>query len=164
MHQTPVVTHIGRELFWAVLGALVVLVVGSLPNVWGELSAKGAITREIADARQIVLAIGLASADESDLEIKTLDDLVTKGLLTDDTPIYKRMPDGTKKARWIFYPKNTNPSAPGGSPIIISVETSSGKRIVGNNDTSLELFKGDPPPECAQEHGIQTDADSAGRK
>jgi hypothetical protein len=130
-------------LLWGALGALLVGAVGGLTsNIWASMAAKRAFTAEIAAAREVIIALRLYAADEGGVTVKHLDDLVRRGVLEDDSLLYKTLPDGTKKARWHYFPFND--SGEGGKPVIVSTETySGGKRIVATTDTSVELFRDD---------------------
>jgi hypothetical protein len=130
-------------LVWTALGALLVGAVGWLvTNAHAKLSAKDAITAEFAAARQVALAVRLYAADEGGLTVEQLDDLVRMGVLKDDSLIYKTLPNGTKRARWHYFPFTD--SQQGGKPVLVSTESlNGGKRIVVTADTSVELMKWD---------------------
>ncbi len=129
-------------LLAALLGGIMVAGIASLAtNIQGKLTARDEFSREVADARQILLALRFYEAEEPFTKIVSLDDLVRSGALSDDKPLYRTLPDGTKQARWIYF--GFRGDRDGGEPVIASTRSYHGKWIVGTSDVAIEVTRDD---------------------
>ncbi len=138
-HKAP--TRI-TPLLAALLGSIVVAAIASFAaNIHGKLIARDEFTRDIADARQVLLALRLHEAEEPFTKIASLDDLVRSGALPDDQLLYRTLPDGTKQPRWIYF--GFRGDHEGGEPVIASTRSHHGKWIVVNSDTAVEVVSED---------------------
>jgi hypothetical protein len=126
----------------ALLGSIIVAAIASFAaNIHGKLIARDEFTRDIADARQVLLALRLYEAEEPFTKIGSLDDLVRSGALLDDKPLYRTLPDGSKQPRWIYFGLRWDQE--GGEPVIASTRSHHGKWIVGTGDTSIKVVRDD---------------------
>jgi hypothetical protein len=126
----------------ALTGAIIVAGVASFAgNIQGKLAARAEFSRDIADARQVVLALRLYEVEEPLTRIASLDDLVRSGLLSDDKLLYRTLPDGTKQPRWFYF--GFRGDQEGGEPVIASTRSHHGKWIIGTSDTCIELARDD---------------------
>jgi hypothetical protein len=71
----------------------------------------------------------------------SLDDLVRSGALSNDKPLYRTLPDGTKQPRWIYFGFRADQE--GGEPVIASTRSYHGKWIVGNSDVAIQVVSDD---------------------
>lgn len=103
------------------------------------------ITRQISNARQLIIAVRLYAADESGTFPARLEHLLTAGAL-EGLAEFERLNTFTgdtnePPAPWI-YVRGLRDAAPEGLPIIIApFSYKNGRRIVGTNDTAVELMK-----------------------
>lgn len=149
----PKTARPGRGLWWGGLGVLVLAAVASLMmSARGKMRQRDEITRDIADARQVIIALRLDAADEGGGRIEKLDDLLRKGALLDESVLYKALPDGTKQARWIYLGDAADLQH-GSLPLIVSAEPRNGKRIVGTSDTSVEVMREEAWQAWLRDHG-----------
>jgi hypothetical protein len=126
----------------ALLGGIIVAATASLAaNIQEKLIAREEFSRDLADARQVLLALRLHEVEEPFTKIVSLDDLVRSGVLSDDKPLYRTLPDGTKQPRWIYFGFRWDQE--GGEPVIASTRSHHGKWIVGTGDTGIELVRDD---------------------
>jgi hypothetical protein len=126
----------------ALLGAIIVAGIASFAaNIQGKLTARDEISRDIANARQVLLALRLYEAEEPFTKIASLDDLVRSGVLSDDKLLYRTLPDGKKQPRWIYFGFRADQE--GGEPVIASTRSYHGKWIVCNGDFAVEVVRDD---------------------
>jgi hypothetical protein len=126
----------------ALLGSIIVAAIASFAaNIHGKLIEREEFTRDIADARQVLLALRLHEAEEPFAKIGSLDDLVRSGALLDDKPLYRTMPDGTKQPRWVYF--GLRGDQEGGEPVLASTRSHHGKWIVVTSDTAVEVVSAD---------------------
>ena len=93
------------------------------------------ITRAISEARQIVTALRIYSADHDGEYPASLHELVTAGTLPESL-LYRLLPDGSKEARWIYFP-GLKDSDGESRPVIVEADPKDGRMFVGLNDSSI---------------------------
>lgn len=111
---------------------------------WISGRSSGTITKQIANARQLTIAVRLYAADEGGRYPARLDELITSGSVGGLDFLEQTLfswPPGEPPSSWI-YVRGLSESAPAYLPIFISPGTfQDGKRIIATNDTSVELMK-----------------------
>jgi hypothetical protein len=104
----------------------------------------GSIGRDITNARQLIIAVRLHAAEEGGRYPAQLEGLLASGYVEGFESLEKLSTyvgeGNTLPASWI-YVRGLNDSAPAGLPLIIAPHTyKGGKRIIGTNDASVELW------------------------
>jgi type II secretory pathway pseudopilin PulG len=118
--------------------SVVAVLAGTALPAFTKIQERAAQTKEINNARQVIMGLKIYAADNGGKYPGELSELITAKVLDNESLLSFTDPVTKEHKAWLYNNK-LNDSAPGSEAVIASPSLIGGKRIVGFNDGSARL-------------------------